>query len=303
MSTSYPVSRPVPVVSRLTDYIELTKPRIAVMAMVAVTVGYLLALRGDLVIGGLLHALTGILLVAASSTVLNQYIERDIDGRMARTAGRPIPSGRLTATEVLWFGLATGVGGVLYLAAFVNLLTAVLAASTLLLYVAVYTPLKTRTAYCTAIGAIPGALPPVLGWTAAGGELNASAFSLFAILFVWQFPHFLAIAWLYRDDYEQAGLRMLPGPRRVSRITSIHAVAYAAVLIPVSLIPGQVSLTGSASHYAFIALLLGLGYLAAALRFLAQETTETARGLLYTSLVYLPLLLLTLTWEHFHLLQ
>jgi len=287
--------------ARLADYLELAKPRIAAMALLTVTVGFTLGTGGVWTLTGLASALAGIGLVAAASGAFNQLIERRTDALMVRTANRPLPTGRLQPLEVAGFGLACAIGGLSLLVFEVNRTTALLAFLTLALYVAAYTPLKRYTALSTAIGAIPGALPPVLGWTASGAPLGWEAFSLFAVLFLWQFPHFLAIAWLYRDDYAAAGLRMLPGgtPRR--GLTGLSASVYAAVLIPVSLMPGQVALAGGS--YRIAALLLGLGYLAAALRFFANESRETARGLLYCSLIYLPVLLSVLTWDHVRLLS
>jgi protoheme IX farnesyltransferase len=223
---------------------------------------------------------------------------------MRRTANRPLPAGRLRPVEVGVFGIASALVGLSVLFLTVNATTALLALITLVLYVGAYTPLKKYTALSTAVGAIPGALPPVLGWAASGAELGWSAFALFAVLFVWQFPHFLAIAWLYRREYEAAGLKMLPGrveadDRRRS-LAGFLACAYAAVLVPVSLLPGQLELAGGA--YRVAALLLSLGYLAAAIRFVAHESRDTARGLLYSSLVYLPALLAVLTWDHLRLL-
>ena len=183
----------------------------------------------------------------------------------------------------------------------VNVTTALLALGTLLLYVAVYTPLKRRTSLCTAVGAIPGAMPPVLGWVAAGGALDAGAFALFATLFVWQFPHFLAIAWLYRQQYASAGLRMLPQAEPRPRVTGWLCVAYALVLIPVSLLLKDAAVAGHL--FALIALVLGLGYVAFSVRFLRDESVRTARQLLWFSLVYLPTLLLVLTWDHWRLLS
>lgn len=306
-SPTHPRSRDIAVpwhnalTARLADYLELTKPRIAVLALTAVTVGYVLGSQGRWQVLPLLHALLGIGLVAAGSSVLNQWIERSTDRKMDRTANRPLPAGRLQATEVLWFGLACGLFGTLYLAVAVNALTAWLGVATMFLYVAVYTPLKRHTSLCTAVGAIPGALPPVLGWTAAGGHLDAGAFSLFAILFLWQFPHFLAIAWLYREDYDRAGLRMLPRPSAKLPIVGAFTVIYALALIPVSLLPSDLALAGDAYYLA--AIILGLGYLAASVRFLLNESRRTARSLLLVSLVYLPLLLLALTTDHLRLLQ
>jgi protoheme IX farnesyltransferase len=294
-----PAVRSAPV-SRLADYLELIKPRIAVMVLVTVTVGYALGSSGTLEFGPLLCALLGIALVASGSSALNQFIERASDGWMPRTANRPLPAGRLTPAEVFCFGFATSLVGILYLTLAVNRLTGALALLTWVLYVGIYTPLKRVTSLCTAVGAIPGALPPVLGWTAAGGTLEAGAFSLFAILFLWQFPHFLAIGWLYREQYERAGLRMLPAVKR-RRIVGSLCVAYALVLLPVSLLPSRLSLAGDS--YFLVALVLGLGYLLCTVRFLFRESERTARDLLWSSLTYLPLLFLSLTWDHFQLLQ
>ncbi len=289
---------------RFADYLELTKPRIAVMALVTVTLGFTLGGHGISNAALLLHSLLGIGLVAAASSALNQWQERDTDALMHRTADRPLPSGRLLSGEVLLFGLATGIAGVAWLVLWVNLLTAGLSLLTLLLYTAVYTPLKRYTSFCTAIGAIPGALPPVLGWTAATGRLDLGALALFSILFLWQFPHFLAIAWLYRDDYRRGGLKMLPAAAEkhpAARITGILAVTYATALIPVSLLPRVWELAGP--RYAAAALALGLGYFVVSLLFARRETPQSARRVLYYSLIYLPLLLTLLTWEHLRLMQ
>jgi protoheme IX farnesyltransferase len=295
---------------RIADYCELIKPRIAGMVLLTVTVGFTLgAALVDGASGGgrpwnlavLLNALAGVGLVAAAGGALNQLIERRTDARMRRTANRPLPAGRLRPVEVAVFGAACGVLGVGLLAARVNATTAWLALVTLMLYVCAYTPLKRRSALSTAVGAIPGALPPVLGWTAAGGRLDWGAFALFAILFLWQFPHFLAIAWLYREEYTGAGLRMLPGGTPARGTTGLLACLYALVLVPVSLLPGELALAGG--MYRTAALLLGVGYFVAAARFLCDERPETARGLLYSSLVYLPVLLLVLTWDHVRLLS
>lgn len=286
--------------ARLSDYLVLTKPRIALLALLTVSAGYALGSADQWRSGPLLHALLGISLVAAGSSALNQYLERDSDGRMRRTAQRPLPAGRLSPGEVLVFGLTTGAAGTAYLAACVNLTTAFLSAATMLLYAGVYTPLKRHSAFATAVGAIPGALPPVLGWTASGAALDLGAFSLFAIMFLWQFPHFLAIAWIYRDEYARAGLRMLPAGGRAPRAVGVLAAGYALVLLPLSLSPAHCGLAGSG--YLAVALALSLAYLAAAIRFAVEETNRTARGLLWTSLVYLPVLLVTLVWDHFRLL-
>ena len=288
------------VAGKLADYIELTKPKIALMSLVTVTVGFTLGSTGQWQWSQLTSALCGIALVAAASSALNQWIERETDGRMDRTSERPLPSNRLQPVDVLCFGIAAGVLGTFQLVVSVNLLTAALAALTLFIYVAVYTPLKRRTSFCTTIGAVAGALPPVLGWTAAGGRLDGGAFVLFAILFLWQFPHFLAIAWLYRHDYAHAGLRMLPPRIANYSSTGLISMAYALALLPVSLLPRQFGLAGS--PYFVTALLLSLLFLLAATRFLFHESHRTARELLWCSLIYLPALLLTLTWDHLRLL-
>lgn len=289
------------VIPRWREYLALSKPRIAVMGLVTVALGFLLATTGEWSAITLGHSLLGIGLIAVSCSALNQWLERDSDRLMARTANRPLPSGRMSPHEVLAFGLGFWLVGVVELICFVNGLTAVLASATLLLYVVVYTPLKRRTSFCTAIGAIPGAMPPVLGWVAAGGELDAGAFALFATLFVWQFPHFLAIAWLYREQYAAAGLRMLPQTRPVPRITGWLCVGYALAVIPVSLLLRDAALAGDV--FALIAVGLGLGYVAFSVRFLLAESVQTARQLLWFSLVYLPALLLALTWDHWRLLS
>jgi protoheme IX farnesyltransferase len=287
--------------ARLADYMELVKPRIAAMVLLTVTVGFTLGSVGAWHMSELASALVGVALVAAAGGAFNQLIERRTDALMARTANRPLPAGRLTPWEVAGFGAVCAAAGLCVLFVEVNATTALLSLVTLALYVLAYTPLKRHSALSTAVGAIPGALPPVLGWTAAGGALGWEAFSLFAILFLWQFPHFLAIAWLYRQDYAAAGLRMLPGTLPRKGLTGLAACVYAAVLIPVSVMPGQVALAGGS--YRVAAVLLGLGYLAAALRFFVSESRETARGLLYVSLVYLPVLLSVLTWDHIRLLS
>jgi heme o synthase len=287
--------------ARLADYLILTKPRIAVLALLTVSAGYALGSADQWRLVPLLHALFGIALVAAASSALNQYFERETDARMRRTADRPLPAGRLTAPEVLSMGLSAGAAGTIYLALFVNGTTATLSAVTLLLYTGVYTPLKRYSAFATAVGAIPGALPPVLGWVASGGALDSSAFSLFAVLFLWQFPHFLAIAWMYRDEYARAGLRMLPSRGETPCVVGLMAVCYALALLPLSLYPAHCGLAGNA--YVAVAFVLSLIYLASAVRFALEESQRTARALLWTSLVYLPVLLVTLVWDHFRLLS
>ena len=285
---------------RLADYVLLTKPRISLLVLLTVSAGFALGSADGWQPLLLAHALFGIALVATSSSAFNQWLERDSDALMQRTANRPLPSGRLSPAEVFLFGFVAGVCGIGWLAAFVNPTTAVLSAVTLVLYVGVYTPLKRRTSFGTAVGAIPGAMPPVLGWAAAGAPIDAGAFSLFAVLFLWQFPHFLAIAWIYREQYARAGLKMLPARGQTPRVTGLMAVGYAVVLVPLSLFPAACGLAGN--NYLLVALVLSAAYLAAAVRFATYEALRSARGLLWTSLVYLPTLLITLVWDHFSLL-
>lgn len=281
--------------SRARDYSAIIKPKIALMVLVTVAAGFSLA-PGSASTAVLWPALAGVALVAVASNALNQWYERETDARMRRTADRPLPSGRLTALEVAGFGIACGLAGVVLLWWQVNALTAILAGLTLATYTAVYTPLKSRTALATAIGAVPGAMPPVLGWTAATGTLGMAAWSLFAILFLWQFPHFLAIGWIHKEDYTSAGLRMLPAGGEVPGLVGIVAVGYAIVLIPASLTPVALGLGGIV--YVAFAAILGVSYLVASARFAANETKPRARQLLWTSLAYLPLVLATLVWEH-----
>lgn len=300
MSVSSPVTselaqRTSAPATRLSDYGQLVKPRISVMVLLAVTVGYYLANDGT-ASAPLWAAWLGIALLAAASSALNQWWEQDRDALMQRTSDRPLPSGRMSPFEVLSFGLVSGVVGFVVLVSLVNLTTALLTLATCLSYVLIYTPLKSRSLLCTTIGAIPGALPPVLGWTAAGGELNVAAGSLFAILFLWQFPHFLAIAWLYRRDYADAGLKMLPAGPDSDRIVGLSAVAYAICLVGVALLPATVGLAGSI--YGCSAIVLTLIYVAAAIGFAVEPSRPSARKLLTVSLVYLPLLLMILTWDH-----
>lgn len=296
-----PVVAPAVAVSRLSDYIEIAKLRISMMVLMTVSVGYVLALQEAASYIPLLHACLGVSLSAIGASAVNQWIERKTDGRMRRTMNRPLPMRRLAPAEVLTFGLICAALGSGYLLVTVNPMTAGMTFLTFFLYAFVYTPLKRVTSLCTAVGAIPGAMPPVLGWLAAGGQLDWMAFSLFGVLFLWQFPHFLAIAWMYRDDYCAAGLRMLPAGRSMPHVTGLLAVCYALGLIPVSLLPTYFGWAGVV--YATVAVLLGITYLVASIRFAWDETRASARRVLLTSLVYLPSLLAVLTWDHLRLLQ
>jgi protoheme IX farnesyltransferase len=294
------VASPRPLAARLADFRELSKPRIAAMALLTVSMGYLLAGPKGEVVATLVHTLFGVGLVAAASGTLNQLVERKTDAKMIRTANRPLPAGRIAPGEALAYGLTTGVLGVVWLAAFVNVTTAVLSAATLLLYAFAYTPLKRVTSLCTVVGAVPGALPPVLGWTAAGGDpLSAGAVALFGILFLWQFPHLFAIAWLYRQQYADAGLHMLPGQFPRKRLTGLLSLGHAAALLPISLLPYQTGMAGVG--YAAAAVVLAAGYALCSVLFFWDESVKTARRLLWSSLLYLPILLAVLTFDHFRL--
>ena len=271
------------------------------MGMVAVAVGYLVGCEGTVVIGELLTACLGIASVAVSCSFLNQWYEQDTDRRMDRTANRPVPGGRVRPAEVLLVGLLLMFGGVGWLLVSVNTLTAVLSFLTLALYVAVYTPLKRVTFLCTVFGAVSGAMPPVLGWTAAGGSLDGGALALFLLLFAWQFPHFLAIATIYRSDYESAGLRMLPLVRGESNGAGLVGVVYACVLIPISVMVWEQGMAGNL--YLTVALTGGVVYLVSSIRFLLDQSRERAKQLVLCSIVYLPTVLLTMTWDHYRLLS
>ena len=285
----------------LAAWLELSKPRIAMMGLIAVAIGYAMGYQDNWSWFHLMEVLVGIGAVAVSSSALNQYIERHSDLLMERTANRPLPAGRLTTAQVLSFGIGLGVGGVVYLALRVNLLTAGLSLLTLVTYTLIYTPLKRKTALCTTIGAIPGALPPVLGWTAVRGTLDIEAIVLFGILFLWQFPHFLAIVWIYREQYQNAGLKMIPFNKPIPKVVGYIAVGNAVALLPFSLLPRQLNMTGDG--YFWAALILGLGYLFCSVYFWKQETVGRARKLLWTSLIYLPLLLIIMLWDHLQLVQ
>ena len=269
------------------DYVDLTKPRIAQMALVTVTAGYLLGAAGDFDLAVLVNTLVGAGLVAAGGSALNHWLERVPDGRMRRTANRPLPAGRIRPAEACAFGTLLSVGGVLYLLATVPRSgAAVAAAATVVLYVLVYTPLKRVTVWNTVVGAVPGALPPVIGWCAARDTLTAEAVSLFAILFVWQLPHFLSIAWLHRDDYARGGFRMLPVVDRADgRWTGVATAVTAGLLMAVTPLPFWAGAAGRA--YLAVSLPVAAWFFARCVRFSRSRTNVTARTVLRGSLVYL----------------
>ncbi|HXJ58115.1 MAG TPA: heme o synthase [Verrucomicrobiae bacterium] len=268
---------------------ELVKARLTFLVLLTTAVGFYLGWRGTLDGWLLAHTLLGTALVACGAAALNQLSEREHDARMRRTADRPLPSGRLQPETVLILGGASSVVGLIYLALAVNALTSLLGAVTLGSYLFVYTPLKRVTWLNTAVGAVPGALPPLMGWTAARGQLSGEGWALFGILFFWQIPHFLAIAWLYREEYEKAGFVMLPSVDRGGVRTGRQAVSHTMGLLIVSLTPFLLHLTGVV--YVCGALLLGAIFLVCAAQFSRQLTAGRARQLFFASILYLPLLL------------
>ena len=290
------------------DYLALTKPRITWLIVISAGIGYFFGLPA---VGGwmnlfdhldlwkLIHTLTGVGLIASGTAALNQWCERDSDARMRRTAGRPIPAGRVTAGRALLFGITLSIAGLLQMTIAVNALSGLLGMLTLLSYLLVYTPLKQKSWLCTTVGAVPGAMPPLIGFAAAHGSLAAGAWALLAILFLWQFPHFYAIAWVYREDYGRAGIRMLPVVEPDGRSTARQMVLTGTILIPASLLPALLGMTGSL--YLGGAIALGIWYLSSDLRVAAERTRARARGVLLASVMYLPalyaLMLLDRVWQ------
>jgi protoheme IX farnesyltransferase len=274
------------------SYIELTKPRITWLILMSTGIGYFFGLPSHVwtTINWLLllHTIVGTALIASGTAALNQWYERAADLKMNRTAGRPLPSGRLIAGRALVFGIALSIAGFLELWLAVNLLTGMLGAFTLASYLFLYTPLKRRTWWSTTVGAIPGAMPPMIGYAAAAGAITRESWVLFAILFLWQFPHFYSIAWMYKEDYARAGIQMLPVVDPDCRSTARQIVLYGIALIPVSLIPGMLGMTGRL--YLIGALILGLVYLYSGVRVALERSLVRARAVLLTSVLYLPLI-------------
>ena len=271
------------------DLFALTKPRLNLLVLLTTLAGLYLAAPGGVPLPLLVHTLVGSALVAGGAAALNQVLEHRTDARMRRTRKRPVPSGRLGVPESAWFGVFLSVVGVGELWLGANAMAAAVAALTHLSYVFVYTPLKTRTSLSTLVGAVPGALPPVIGWSAATGDVTLPALVLFGIVFFWQMPHFLAIAWMYRDDYAKAGIPLLPVTEPDGRRTGRQALLYAAALWPVSIMPAVVGLAGW--PYSVMATLLGIGFIGLSGAFARERSHETARRLFFFSIIYLPLLL------------
>jgi protoheme IX farnesyltransferase len=279
--------------SLIADYLELVKFRLTMLVLLSTLAGFYMGMNGDMSWDYAFHVLLGTGLVAAGSAALNQLMEIEWDGKMKRTQNRPLPAGRLHPNEALIFGFVTSIVGLAYLLWFVNLISAVLAALTLAVYVYLYTPSKRITTLNTIIGAVPGALPPLIGWAAArGDQIGVRGFLLFFILFFWQLPHFLAIAWMYRDDYERAGFQMLPVLDSLGHFTGRQAVIYAASLLPISLMPVILNMAGWI--YGFSALTLGILFFGLALKFWRVPSRAHARNLFLGSIFYLPLLLMTM---------
>jgi len=281
---------------RLGDYVALAKPRLNVLVVASSAAGYYLGSPSTPALVPMALAVGATALVAGGAAVLNQVYERDTDALMMRTRRRPLPDRRIGPDEARVFGIALSAAGVAVLTVAANLLAALVALATLVIYVAVYTPLKRRSTIATLVGAVPGALPPLIGWTAGRGAIDAGGWTLFAILFLWQIPHFMAIAWMYRDDYRRAGFPMLPVLEPDGARTGRQAVIYALALVPVSLVPALIGVAGLA--YFWFALALGVSFLVLAARFAASRSELRARALFYGSLVYLPLIWAVMILDH-----
>ena len=274
--------------TRAADYLALTKPRLNGLVVATSAAGYYLGVQGSTDLLAMASAVAGTALVAGGAAVLNQVYERETDALMRRTRMRPLPDGRIPLAEATIFGLALSAAGLGVLATRTNLAAAALALATLVIYLTVYTPMKRRTPLATLVGAVPGALPPLIGWTASHGTISIGGITLFAIVFLWQIPHFMAIAWLYRDDYGKAGFPMLPVVDPEGRRAGRQAVIYALALVPVSLVPTLAGISGRV--YFGIALALGVALLWLAVRFATERTDAAARRLFFGSITYLPLL-------------
>ncbi|PYS85543.1 MAG: protoheme IX farnesyltransferase [Acidobacteria bacterium] len=273
---------------KVAAFVELTKPRITFLIVLTSAAGFCLGSKGQTDYLALFNALVGIALLSSGIATLNQYMERELDARMRRTLSRPLPTAKLAPVQALAFGVALTVLAEVHLAVFTNLLTAAFGVSVIVGYLFCYTPLKTRSSVSTIVGAFPGAMPPLMGWTAATGHAGLEAWALFAILFAWQFPHFLAIAWMYREDYARAGILMLPVVEPEGRLTAQQIVVWSLLLVPVSLFPVALGTTGAVYFYG--AFLLGLLFLGASIHAAFSNSRRGARRLLLASVLYLPVL-------------
>ena len=273
--------------SKLRDYCTLTKPEVNLLVLMTTAAGYYLASPGPVDRLGMVNTLLGTLLVASGTATLNQWMERSWDAQMRRTANRPVPAGRISPRRAFWFGISMSVAGGLYLAILVNWLAAVLAISTLLSYLLIYTPLKRRTPLCTLLGALPGAMPILIGWSGAAAPIDLRAWFLFAIVFLWQFPHFLAIALIYREDYDRAGYKMLPEFDADGHFTRAEIVSFTVILVAVT---GLWELRSGALS-SFVVTLAGVLLLYPAFRLLRNSSKTMARWVVHGSVSYLPVLL------------
>ena len=283
------------VVRRLGDFFELTKPRIVLMVLVTAFVGFYVGSEKVPDYLRLLQMLLGTALAAGGTLALNQFLERDTDAVMQRTRHRPLPDGRVQPREAAWFGAAITIAGLVYLALAVNVASAWVTAIVTLSYLVFYTPLKRRSSLCMLVGAVPGALPPVIGWVAARGELQLDAWVLFAIMFLWQVPHTLAIARLYREDFAKAGIQFLPVIEPDGSSTHRQIISHCTALLAVSLLPTLLGIAGAV--YFAVAFVLGVGFLASGIRLAMESTINGARRLLFASLIYLPVLLLVMALD------
>lgn len=279
----------LPAVARPWLYLALTKPDVSFLVVLTTAAGYYLGSRGPLDLLRLGHTVFGTTLIAAGTSALNHYLERATDARMRRTASRPLPSGQLQPAEALWFGVGLAVAGALYLALASGALASLLGLGTCVSYLAAYTPLKKRTTLATLVGAFPGAMPPLIGWASGRGSLSLEAWILYAMMFLWQFPHFMSIAWMYREDYARAGIRMLPVVDPSGAATFRQVLLTALLLVPVSLLPSVVGLAGI--RYFFGALVLGLALVQVCLWAAASKTNVRAKWLMHATVLHLPLLL------------
>jgi protoheme IX farnesyltransferase len=284
-----------PAYPRTLGYLSLTKPDVTFLVVITTWAGYYMAATGPLDWLHLSHALLGTTMIGAGTSALNHYFERRSDAQMRRTASRPLPAGVLRPAEALAFGALLAAGGAAYLGLAVNWLTSLLGVVTCVSYLGAYTPLKRHTTLATFIGAFPGAVPPLMGWAAVRGSLSVEAWVLYAILFVWQFPHFLAIAWMYREDYARAGIRMLPVVDHAGDATFRQILAYSAALIPTSLLPAVVGMAGIA--YFYLALLLGVVMMQVSLWAARTRSNQRAKWLMHATVIYIPLLLGLLMWQ------
>lgn len=280
---------------RLSTFVELTKPRLVSMILITTSAGFYLASPLPLNWVQFIHAIVGTGLSAAGVLALNQYLERDLDAQMVRTCHRPLPDRRLQPTTALSFGVLMTASGLLYMAFSVNALSALVTSAIVVTYLFVYTPLKQKTSLCTVVGAVPGALPPVIGWVAARGTLNIETCVLFAMLFLWQLPHSLSIAYIYRDEYAKAGFRLLPVIHPDGKSTGRQIVSNSLGLLVVALLPTLIGIAGIV--YFFAALALSIGFLAFGISLSISRSTVAAKRLLYASLIYLPLVFLVMALD------